>query len=117
MSKQRDDFEFAGEPERVEITVRGETRAYYLNDITLNDANALFAAVAGAGEDVEKQVAANRELANKFVAAVVSREDGSRFSIDDVGRMRAPVATKLAQAASKFLSLAGDEPGESPATT
>lgn len=100
----RDTFEFGGDPLPVTLTIRGQSRTYHLNDISKNDADKLFEPLARAGDNKEKALVANRALTNNVVAAVVSREDGSRISTDDAGQMRATLVNKLALKAFAFLN-------------
>lgn len=101
---KRDAFEFGDEPLPVKVTVRGKSRTYKFNDISKNDADKLFAPLAAAGGDQAKTLAANRELTNRVVAVVVTREDGTRFTETEVGEMSAKLVNKLAMKALAYLN-------------
>lgn len=102
--KTRDTFEFGDEPLPVVVTVRGKSRTYLFNDISKNDADVLFAPLAAAGGDQAKTLAANRELTNRVVAVVVTREDGSKIPEDQIGQMSAKLVNKLAMKALAYLN-------------
>lgn len=102
--KVRDSFEFGDEPMPVTVTLRGVSRKYFFNDICKNDADSLFAPLAEAGGDHAKTLVANRTLTNRVVTVVVTREDGSKITEEEAGKMRAQLINKLALKALAFLN-------------
>jgi len=103
-NEKRDSFEFGDEPLLVAVTLRGVSRNYLFNDICKNDADSLFAPLAEAGGDHAKTLAANRSLTNRVVTVVVTREDGTRITEEEAGKMRAQLVNKLALKALAFLN-------------
>lgn len=100
----RDSFEFGGEPIPVTITIRGQSRTYFLNDISKEHADKLFEPLAKAGDNKEKSLIANRDLTTDVVAAVISREDGQKIPRAEAKQMRATLVNKLALKAFAFLN-------------
>lgn len=97
-----DDFEFGDQPEPITIEVRGVKREYLLHDISADESDKIFVPIVD-GTEEEKRTA-QRAFRNRIIAAVVSRPDGSRFSIEDAGKLRAPVASALAAKAVAYLN-------------
>lgn len=99
-----DSFEFGGEPVPVEIEIRGQSRTYLFHDISKNDAEAIYEPVQTAKGDADKVRLANNESVVRTICSVVSRQDGTRFTAEEVGRMRAALSNKLAMKCMAFLT-------------
>jgi len=98
-----DVFEFGGDPVKVTVEIRGQSRAYFLNDISKEEADKLFEPILRAGENKDKALIANRDLVTAAVAAVVSREDGTKVTLQEARKMRAALVNKLGLKVMAFL--------------
>lgn len=103
MSKH-DSFEFGGEPTRVNVTIRDQSRVYLFNDISKRDAEDLMRPLVEAKGDPDLTAKANIEISAEVITKIVTREDGTPITSEEVGRMRAALANKLSLKCLAFLN-------------
>lgn len=96
-----DDFEFGDQPVPVEINVRGTTRTYLLRDISAEESDRIFAALA-VGNEAEKSKA-QKEFRDRVISTCVLRADGTKITMEEAAKLKILLAMKLSEAAMKHI--------------
>ncbi len=107
--KTQDDFEAPGS-EEVEITIRGKTGKFIVQDVSGPEVTELFAPLQS--NDPAKKTKAQRELKARIIASMVWRADGSTISFDEASKFRIVLQNKLEEAALKFNGLVPEADAE-----
>ena len=104
-----EDFEAPGS-EEVEITIRGKTAKFVLNDVSGDEVTKLFAPLQSTNPD--KKLKAQRELKARIISSMVTRADGSAITFEEASKFRIALQTKLEEAALKFNGLVPEADAE-----
>ena len=104
-----EDFEAPGS-EEVEITIRGKTAKFVLNDVSGDEVTQLFAPLQNTNPD--RKLKAQRELKARIISSMVTRADGSAITFEEASKFRIALQTKLEEAALKFNGLVPEADAE-----
>lgn len=98
-----DTFEFGGDPEPLDVTLRNVTRRYYIKDISKHDFDVINEDNVKAGDDVLRKALAQRDFGDRLISQAILREDMKPIPLAEASKLRMPLFTALVKGASEYL--------------